>query len=80
MCSWLFVYVDDVLVLILADGDQEAWDSAAALLMLLLVMGLPVSWTKLDFGFETGWIGHMVNVDRFFLRPADRKLAAASDF
>eukprot|EP00971_Amphidinium_carterae_P350444 6491545-Amphidinium_carterae.1 len=75
--SYNLVYVDDFLLLHQsANADRDR----LSVLILMLILGVPLSWKKLQFGQLLEWIGIEINLREWTVRPSPDKLAHITSF
>jgi hypothetical protein len=64
--EWWFVYVDDLAGFIEV---HRMWPQAATVLMVLLILGCPLSWHKLFVGLIGTWTGLRVDLQLYTFSP-----------
>eukprot|EP00971_Amphidinium_carterae_P097847 1936104-Amphidinium_carterae.2 len=75
--SYNLVYVDDFLFL---HEQTNADRDRLSVLILMLILGVPLSWKKLQFGQLLEWIGIEVNLMAWTLRPSPERLPSIISF
>eukprot|EP00971_Amphidinium_carterae_P096628 1912502-Amphidinium_carterae.1 len=69
--AWIFVYVDDYLVL---HPDETASRDQIMVMVLMLVLNVPISWRKMQLGKELQWIGVHFDFHHWTMAPQADKI------
>ena len=71
---WLFLYGDDEWLV----GRGKRYHLALLLHMLVLdIIGTPISWHKVGGGIQTDWVGYYLDVSRFEIDVSEARAAWA---